>query len=390
MSEPPSQKTTIAIIGAGIAGPVFALQVLSHPILAQRYKPVIYERLPASSAAGGAAVALTSNALFPLYSLGLKEELDAVSCETERIKIWRAYGTVGKYLNKIFSPNWQEDLGTCLRVVERKSLQGLLLQRVRELGGEVVWGKRVRTLERVEGENEGGVRLAFEGGEEEVAGLVVGADGGWSEVRRLITSKAKNGDRQGSGEGNERWKPEFAGADAIYGVSRPAERDGGDAVDEGAREGDTHWVFLESGMGSTWALREGKVFWTISYLSKTPPDRKIEVGEARRGEDDKLYGANVSLGGYEVEDTKRILEKYENVWHPVVGNFGNLFRNSERIVRTPLWYRAWEGDEIGGENMVLIGDAARLMLPTSGQGNCSQHFFIDGSPESNVSAEYRN
>jgi FAD-dependent urate hydroxylase len=220
--------------------------------------------------------------------------------------------------------------------------------------------------------------------------LVVGADGGWSEVRRLIMSKAKNGDRQGIGEGDERWKPEFAGADAIYGVSRRAERDGGDAVDEGAKEGDTHWVFLESGMGSSWALREGKVFWNISYLSKRPPDRKIEVGEARRREDDKLYGASVSLGGYEIEGTKRILEKYENVWHPVEGNFGNLFRNSERIVRTPLWYRAWEGDEIGGENMVLIGDAARLMLPASGQGNCSQHFSIHGSPESSGSAEYRN
>jgi FAD-dependent urate hydroxylase len=228
-------------------------------------------------------------------------------------------------------------------------------------------------LERVEGEQGGGVKVVFEAGsdrEEEVVGLVVGADGGWSDVRRhIILSKLKNGN--GDEDGDERWKPDFAGADAIYGVSRPAERDG---EDEGGKEGDTHWVFLESGMGSSWALREGKTFWTISYLSKTPPERKRVTGETMRGEEAKLCGASVSLGGYGFEDTKRVLEKYEDVWHPVAGTFGNLLRSSERIVRTPLWYRAWEGDEIGGENAVLIGDAARLMLPTSGQGTVPTFF----------------
>jgi len=47
-----------------------------------RSKPILYEKLPepqpsqghsAATYAAGAAVALTSNALFPLYELGLKE-----------------------------------------------------------------------------------------------------------------------------------------------------------------------------------------------------------------------------------------------------------------------------------------------------------------------------
>jgi 2-polyprenyl-6-methoxyphenol hydroxylase-like FAD-dependent oxidoreductase len=90
MAEPPPKKTTIAIIGAGIAGPFFALTILSHPLLSQLYKPVIYERLPEENEAGGAAVALTSNALFPLYELGLKDALNAISCETQRILISRS------------------------------------------------------------------------------------------------------------------------------------------------------------------------------------------------------------------------------------------------------------------------------------------------------------
>jgi 2-polyprenyl-6-methoxyphenol hydroxylase-like FAD-dependent oxidoreductase len=395
MAEPTPEKVTIAIIGGGIAGPVFALTILSHPLLRQHYNPVIYERLPnpAPSSSnltpgsgsvnrdgdrGGAAVALTSNALYPLYSLGLQSSLNAISCETERIQIWRAFSSKGKaggrYLNQINSPNWQEDLGTCLRVVERGALQQLLLDRVKELGGEVVWGMRVRGLETVDR----GVKVRFEGGEEAVVALVVGADGGWSEVRRcIIASKTGKGEEEQA----KRWKPDFAGADVIYGISRPMERSdaSGENVEESGRkskEGDTHWVFLESGIASTWALREGKLFWTISALSKTPPGRKKVAGSNQEQGDGSLYGANATLGGYELENTKKALERYENAWHPVAGKFGNLLRSSERIVRTPLWYRAWEADEIARENVVLIGDAARLMLPTSGQGISSSLFGL--------------
>jgi len=161
-----------------------------------------------------------------------------------------------------------------------------------------------------------------------------------------------------------RWKPEFGGADVVYGVSR-SERESGQE-EAGTEQGDTHWVFLDGGMASTWALPQGKVFWTLTCMSKTPPGRAD-----RAAGEHSLYGAPVSLGGYALEDTKGFLWKYEKVWHPTAGEFGNLFRNSERIVRTPLWYRAWEAEEIAGENVVLIGDAARLMLPTSGQGSSS-------------------
>ena len=384
MTDSPPSPHKIAIIGAGIAGPVLALTILSNPILRQRYKPVIYERLScprptpdpnattdASSKAtyaAGAAVALTSNALFPLYSLGLAPALNTISCETSRIKIWRAWGGKDsgqhKYLNQINSPNWQEDLGTCLRIVERAKLQALVLEKVKELGGEVVFGKKVTDLQMME---DGVVKLLFEEGDEDKVGLVVGADGGWSGVRRNIIALA-NGTSKSDGSRviDANWIPEFAGADGLYGVSKRMESscENGDE----AREGDTHWVFLDSGMASTWALPEGRQFWTISFLSKKPPARGLRSEEIPKQEESEVYGADVTLGGYKLEETEQILSKYENSWHPVAGNFGELFRSSERIVRTPLWYRAWEAHEIRGKNVVLIGDAARLMLPSSGQG----------------------
>lgn len=371
---------TIAIIGAGIAGPVLALTILSHPALGKLYKPIIYERLPnpistslqnqssnetdshaKATHASGAAVALTSNALFPLYDLGLRSELDAISCETERIKIWRAWGGKDggshKYFNKITHPNWQKDLGTCLRVVERGNLQKLVLEKVRELGGEVLWEKKLQGMERVDE----GVKLSFDSGEEAVVSLVVGADGGWSGVRRQIC-----GDK--NGKEDERWKPYFSGADGIYGISKPIEGLSSSETGEETKDGDTHWVLLDSGTASTWALPGGRQFWTISFPSKSPPQRTSNVEDARKQTESKLYGAEVTLGGYSLAETEEVLKNSENAWHPVAGNFGELFRRSERIVRAPLWYRAWEKDEIGGKNLVLIGDASRLMLPSSGQG----------------------
>ncbi|KAJ5130267.1 FAD/NAD(P)-binding domain-containing protein [Penicillium bovifimosum] len=377
---------TIAIIGGGVAGPVLALTILSNPVLKERYKPVIYERLAcpkpsafpdlkshgenesthapsAATYAAGAAVALTSNALYPLYSLGLRESLDSISSETARIKIWRAWDTgKHKYCQQLNNPNWQEDLGTNLRVVERAGLQRVILDRVQELGGEVIWERKVTDVKSATG---GGVKVCFEGGTHAEANLVVGADGGWSVVRRHIMATAAAAD---GGQGADRWKPEFAYADGIYGVSKPMDRARSTESEEDMQDGDTHWVLLDSGTASTWALPGGRQFWSISFPSNLPPKRMTAAEHLQKQKVDKAYGADLILGGYDLQETRGILKRHENAFHPIAGNFEELYKRSERIVRAPLWYHAWEESEIGGKNIVVIGDASRLMLPTSGQG----------------------
>ena len=130
---------------------------------------------------------------------------------------------------------------------------------------------------------------------------------------------------------------------------------------------------LDQGVGSTWALPNGKLFWTVSLPESALPKRSSKVGT--ESESYELYGADLTCGGYSFESTKEMLSKLEDVWHPTGGTFGEIFRHSDRIVRAPLWHKAWEIDEIGGENAVVIGDAARAMLPSSGQGSCEQHFI---------------
>ncbi|PVH78994.1 FAD/NAD(P)-binding domain-containing protein [Cadophora sp. DSE1049] len=380
---PQAPKIQISIIGAGIAGPVFALQILSHPTLWQHYSPIIYDKLPPpsdisasssnvrgrSSYAAGAAVALTSNALFPLYELGLRDALHEISSETTNINIWRAWSgsarvlgdddvKVGphKWYNIIRNPGWKAELGTNLRVVERRELQRILLERLKELGSEVVWGKKLIEIEELRNA-EKSLKLVFEDGTSVTTDLVVGGDGNWSSVRKFIIQQ------QWPDEVEARWKPKFPFCSGIYGVSDKFEN----AEGKGNEPGDTHWVLLGQGVASTWALPDGKMFWTISLPEALPPVRSSEGGIS---EQKTLYGADVSCGGYTFESTAEILRKHENIFHPFAGNFGAIFANSSRIVRAPLWHKVWDVNEIGSHNAVVIGDASRAMLPSSGQGAC--------------------
>jgi len=250
-----------------------------------------------------------------------------------------------------------------MRVVQRKDLQTLLLDRVKELGGEIVWGKKYADYYNAQDEMgyPGRLKIIFEDESQVYTDLIVGADGIWSMVRKHIVGMdgATARDRQVPGW-DQKWKPDFAFQEGIYGVSKRVE--GTDS-----NPGDTHWVLLDIGTASTWALPDGKQFWTISLPSSAAPVRS--AGGANR--EYTKNGAEISTGGYSIESTEAILKSFEDIWHPVLGTFGEVFKSSERIVRTSLWHHAWWGYQTGNhEGLVVIGDASRVMLPTSGQGAC--------------------
>ena len=153
-----ASQRTIGIIGAAVSGPVFALQILSNPALRKRYTPVIFEQLGPPQTldihssgkvihTAGAAVGIFSNGLFPLYELGLREELDAISSEGTRLSLWRG-SLDGRYRfwNSYSNQCWDAGLKTCPRAVERRRLRDLLLARYQALGGEISWEKKVATV----------------------------------------------------------------------------------------------------------------------------------------------------------------------------------------------------------------------------------------------------
>lgn len=218
----------------------------------------------------------------------------------------------------------------------------VLVDAVVEHGGVVEWGAKVVGVEQTRR----GVEVLLESGERREGGLVVGADGGWSVVRKCLLAD---------------WKPEFAYASGLYGISRRPQGTDEEVLGRG------HVVLLDVGGVATWVLPGGRQWWTVSLPESAAPSGRSEVVESAE------FGT-VTTGGYSLESTEEILRGLEKVWYPGVGECGAFFRDSEKIVRVSLWQRVFKEAEIAnaGEgqdgNVVLIGDAGRIMLPTSGQG----------------------
>jgi FAD-dependent urate hydroxylase len=355
-----SEKSTVLISGAGIAGPLLALQLLHYPSLAARFHPVLIDRLPLppspdafktsdASYAMGAGIILSCNALHSIYALGLKESFNAISAEGMTNEIWRADKTdqskPGRFLNKLVSPAWMEDVDTGLRSVERARAQSLLVHAYLTKGGEARWGVKVTSVEQTAS----GVSVVLESGETIAGDLVVGADGTWSAVRKTIL----DGD-------DARWKPKFQNTSGIFGIcSRP------EGEEDEVLLGKGHVVFTNSGTVSTWALPDGRMFFTAVTNETSAPTAKSSTVDMEG------YNAPLHTGGYSVESSIAILKRYETVWHPVTGTFGTIFKDAERMGRIALYQRVWEENEIQRwGNTVVIGDAARSMVPASGQGAC--------------------
>ncbi|KAH8596628.1 hypothetical protein B0O99DRAFT_593433 [Bisporella sp. PMI_857] len=284
-------RLTIGIIGAAVAGPVFALQILSHPILSKLYKPIVYDAAPCPDQSenptsetlqtAGAAVAISPNGLFPLYELGLRYAVEENSCEPPKLRIWRSgYGDPGsgdikdanaENFHLLYSgaknAYWNKDIRTGMRTMERRHLQSLLLARLRELGGEINWGMRLTHIKELDNNK---IDITFQSGQSRRVDLLVGADGGWSTVRKHVI-KARFGDNPAA---TNRWIPEFMGATGFYGVTRKLDLNKRADADAPA---DTHGIWLDRGNLSSSPLPNGGVRWDLILPGDLPPIKSATI-----------------------------------------------------------------------------------------------------------------
>ncbi|KAJ7037525.1 hypothetical protein C8F04DRAFT_1092754 [Mycena alexandri] len=364
----------VGIVGAAIAGPTLGLQLLSHPMLATRFKPIIFDKAPAplspsNTSSGdrttlpsaGAAVALFSNGLFPLYNLGMRVPLDAASTEMSSLTVWRAgYGSpdglsIGRYkkLNSCNNPSWNRELQTSARAIERDALQRLLVSEYVARGGDMQWSKNATAFSRLES---GQIQVRFADGSTTVVDLLVGADSGFSAVRKFILHE------RDPSTAEARWLPDFMGMTGFYGISTP-----GETKASAELQHSTHAMWLDNGNLSVAPLPDGKMRWDLIISERNPPNPAGPV-ESSVGSGSAPWMAAIMPGMYTRSSSVEILKRHAGVYHPVVGSFGALLASAERIIRSPLRQRVWVKEEIQCGNVVLIGDAARLMLPSSGQG----------------------
>ena len=390
MTDP--KRHTVAIIGAAIAGPTLALQILSHPILRTRLRPVLFDQsLPPPSLPpnfpkyvppnvsnkrdhrSGASVGIFANGLYPLYNLGLKNVLLDRGVELKDLSIWYA-GLDGarEMLQRQMNPTWSEDLGTGVMFYEWGGLREILLERVVELGGQLEWNRELVGVETLDGDQ---AVAQFADGSTEVADLVVGADGGFSRVRKLIL---EHNDPKTAADA---WMPQFHGATGVYGISSTE----GARFAEDMNAGDQNLIFLDKGFLATGPSPGGKIRWDLVLRESEPPLHQAEdaatesqLAAAAASSDDpseRNWLSAILPNQYSPSSTLDILDRYKNVFHPAMGRLERIFDGADRIIRTPLRQRIWTEDQIQRDNVVCIGDASRLMLPTSGQGTraCPSH-----------------
>lgn len=308
-----------------------------------------------------------ANGLYPLYKLGLKNALLERGVELKDLSIW--YGGMDgtrEMLQRQMNPTWSEELGTGVMFYEWGGLREILLEKVIELGGQVEWNRELVGVETPKGTK---AAVRFADGNTEVADIIVGADGGFSKVRRFIL------EQKDPRTAADAWMPDFQGTTGIYGISSAE----GVKAPEGMNAEDQNLVFVDNGFLTTGPSPGGKIRWDLVLREAKEPlhqaedaateFRLAEVAALSSTASEKKWISSMLPNQYSPSSTLDILHRYKNVFHPTMGSMETIFDAADRIIRAPLRQRVWEEDQIQRDNVVCIGDASRLMLPTSGQGN---------------------
>lgn len=298
--------TDIAVIGAGIGGLTLGLALRRRGIGVQ-----IYEQAPELGEVG-AAVALAANGTRILQELGLGDELAAASIVPSEL-IYRGWNDASRVVAHPVGDWYTEQFGAPFWGIHRANLQRALA---------AAWGAENlhlgKTLVALQERGEQ-TELTFADGSIVTAGLVVGADGIRSRVRRRITDV----------------EPVYSGTSGFRGlVPRSAIPDFPDL------DAVQFW------MGPNAHVLHYAVGDTINFLAVVEGPRVWEyegsVGQAADGE----------------------LAAAFRDWHPAVRQLVGAVPQGPRwgLFALPPLNRWTKG------RVVLLGDAAHAMLPHHGQG----------------------
>ncbi|WP_067181775.1 FAD-dependent oxidoreductase [Microtetraspora niveoalba] len=223
----------VAIIGAGIAGPVTALALRKAGIDA-----TVYEAYPTTADGIGGTLALAPNGMAALEILGAADAVRAVSRPSSRTVLTIA----GR---KRMELPGLSGVGP-LSVVRRADLYRVLHDEAVRQGIEIEYGKRLVEVDHTTAVFEDGGRAEFD--------VLVGADGIHSTVRRLIDPNAPG--------------PKWTGMLGLEGVSSY----------EVPEDPETMvFAFGKRGYYLYWPERDGGSTWGVNL----PYHRPLSLTEAR-------------------------------------------------------------------------------------------------------------
>ena len=168
-----TQKAPVAIVGAGMAGPVVALFLKKHNI-----SSVLYELRDPGTQQGG-NIALAPNALRVLDHAGVYDRIRLQGYNYEQVAFTNTSGHVlGHLLNgsqKVY--NYK-----AVRIHRSIVKQELIDECVRQ-GIDIRWGSQAIGIEN---ETDEGATVAFKNGDKVTARFIIGTDGIHSHIRKHI------------------------------------------------------------------------------------------------------------------------------------------------------------------------------------------------------------
>ncbi|MBV6702073.1 FAD-dependent monooxygenase [Kitasatospora aureofaciens] len=207
--------------------------------------------------------------------------------------------------------------------IDRGQLRGLLLDSLAP--GTVRWGHRLTAATPL---GDGTHRLDFADGTSTVVDLVIGADGAWSRVRRLLSDAA----------------PRYTGVTF---------------VETGLDDADTRHPDLAAlvGNGSMMALADSK-----GLLAQRNSDHRIRVYAGLRI--DLAWCESLDLD--DPEAVREALRRHFTGWSPTLLRL--ITESDGDFVGRPLFALPVPHTWTSTPGVTLLGDAAHLMSPFSGMG----------------------
>jgi 2-polyprenyl-6-methoxyphenol hydroxylase-like FAD-dependent oxidoreductase len=301
-----AQQKKALIIGGGIAGPALALFLKRAGIEAE-----IYE---ARETPEGFSLSLSCNGVAVLRELGLD---GAAFAEGSPVTEWRMWSRKGRSLGGVLA-----GAGLKSVFIKRVPLGQILSDEAERQGIAIVRGRK---LERIETTASGGVVATFQDGTTATGDFLVGADGVHSRTRQLIA-------------------PEFPGA--VYtGLINSGGYTSGVRVASPPET--THFIFCKRAFFGYHVSPTGYIYWFVNWASErepardafegiTPAERKRQLLELFR--DDQPFIRDIIQAA---EETFPYFPSYALPKQPASWHEGSV---------------------------VLMGDAAHAISPSSGQG----------------------
>lgn len=309
-------KTTVLVVGGGIAGPSIALFLKKAG-----FQPVVFEGHPRASDIGG-GLQVAPNGMRVLGQLGLAAPLLKEGVESAEFSF---ENQSGKVLARI--PNGAASrYGLPSVFISRAVLHATLLHELEREKIPIHYSKRLQGFVS----NGCSVTAEFADGSHAEGAILIGADGIHSQVRRIAFPEASS--------------PFYTGLMVVGGFAKDEALRPLDAK----RQSRAHMIYGLNGFFG-YGYHDAADPTTVMWWSHQQQSEEPSAEELRSVNSDVLR--------------ERLIDQHRGWAEPVP----TILRSARRILWGPIYdlpdLKAWSRDRV-----VLIGDAAHAISPHAGQG----------------------